>query len=169
MTTTVIVIIVGAILVNLVVNYISYRVDREPSVPNYLPNNGVDDESLTAVPALVEKFGVAASSPAVGDLQLPTPVKAFFGQYQGLRVNLVIDLDRKYLADSYKANPDFARIGLMNEEDDLLVRKSNLDNNVYIVGSEDGNPKDPELFATSCENLLAIAWHDKNRLDAECL
>ena len=68
MTTTVIVIIVGAILVNLVVNYISYRVDREPSVPNYLPNNGVDDESLTAVPALVEKFGVAASSPAVGDL-----------------------------------------------------------------------------------------------------
>ena len=37
MTTTVIVIIVGAILVNLVVNYISYRVDREPSVPNYLP------------------------------------------------------------------------------------------------------------------------------------
>ena len=56
MTTTVIVIIVGAILINLVVNYISCRVDREPSVPNYLPNNGVDDESLIAVPALVEKI-----------------------------------------------------------------------------------------------------------------
>ena len=82
-------------------------------------------------------------------------------------MNLVIDLDRKYLADSYKANPDFARIGLMNEEDDLLVRKSNLDNNVYIVGSEDGNPKDPEVFATSFENLLAIAWHNNKELEGE--
>ena len=53
----------------------------------------------------------------------------------------------------------------MNEEDDLLVRKSNLDNNVYIVGCEDGNPKNPELFATSFENLLAIAWHDKREME----
>ena len=165
MTTTVIVIIVGAILVNFAVNYISYRVDREPSVPNYLPNDGVDDESLTAVPALVEKFGVVASSPSVGDLQLPTPVRAFFGQYQGLRVSLVIDIDRKYLADQYKANPDFVRIGLMNEEDDLLVRKSIHDENIYIVGSEDGNKKNPELFATSFTNLLAIAWHDKREME----
>lgn len=167
MTTTVIVIIVGAILVNLAVNYISYRVDREPSVPNHLPNDGVDDESSTAVPAFVEKFAVAASSPSVSDLQLPTPVRAFFGQYQGLRVSLVIDLDKKYLADPYKANPDFARIGLMNEEDDLLVRKSIHDENIYIVGSEDGNPKNPELFATSFENLLAIAWHDKREMERE--
>ena len=164
-----IIVIVVAVILNITWVLISKRLDATPSVPNYKPDNGVNAISLKAVPEILAKYGIKAESSLLNSFPLSPCVKSFFDDHERLEIDYIIDLNRSYLSVPYVENDDFLRIGLMSCEDDLLVRKSADDMNIYIVGSEDGNPKDPELFATSFENLLAIACHDKNRLDAECL
>lgn len=163
MLISIISIVVVAIIINVLVNYISRRVDKEPCAPNFLPDSGVDVESLSAVPALIEKSGVLASSRFGFGGRLPSEIRAFFDKYQMLRVDGVIHLSREFFDQTYKANLDFVRFGLMNEEDDLLVRRSGMDSNIYIVGCEDGDWKEPELLATSFDNLMAIAWRNYKR------
>ena len=163
--TACVIIFIVAIVLNLAWVMIEKRLDAEPSVPNYRPDEGVDDVSLKAVPEVLKNFGVAASSACTIATPLPQDVKSFFERYERLLLEGVIDLNRSYLESPYGENEAFIKIGLMSEEDDLLVRKSDSDANIYIVGSEDGDPKAPELFATSLTNLLVIAWHDYNRLE----
>lgn len=158
---------VGAILLNVVVVLVTRRLDRGPVAPNYIPDLGVDADSLNAVPELLVKYGVKADIRFAPVNNMPDEVLAFFEDYEGLKVDYVINLCRSYLTTPYIENADFIRIGLMNCEDNLLVRKSAEDANIYIVGAEDSDPKKPELFATSFANLLAIVWHEKKELDAE--
>lgn len=153
-----------AVTLNLAWVMIEKRLDAKPSTPNYRPDEGVDDVSLKAVPEVLKKFGATSSSALTATMLLPQDIRSFFDRYERLRLEDVIHLDRSFWGNPYNENESFVKIGLMGEEDDLLVKKSDLDANIYIVGSEDGNPKSPELFATSFTNLLAIAWHDYNRL-----
>lgn len=158
----IIIIIAGAL--NLAWVMIEKRLDAKPSAPNYRPDEGVDDVSLKAVPEVLKKFGATSSSALTTTMLLPQDIRSFFDHYERLCLEDVIHLDRSFLGNPYDENESFVKIGIMREEDDLLVKRSDSDANIYIVGSEDGNPKSPELFATSLTNLLAIAWYDNNRL-----
>lgn len=158
----IILIIAGAL--NLAWVMIEKRLDAKPSAPNYRPDEGADDVSLKVVSEVLKKFGATSSSALTATMLLPQDIRSFFDRYERLCLEDVIHLDRLFLEKPYDKNEAFIKIGSMGEEDDLLVKRSDSDANIYIVGSEDGNPKSPELFATSLTNLLAIAWHDYNRL-----
>lgn len=163
LSTGVMILIIAGVL-NLVWVKIEKRLDAKPTCPNYHPDDGVDEASLKAVPDVLKNFGVTASSAFTIATLLPCDVRSFFDHYEELRLDDVIHLDRACLESPYVENDAFVKIGLMGEEDVLLVKNSDSDDSIYIVGCEDDDPKAPELFATSLANLLAIAWHDYNRM-----
>ena len=158
-------IFIGAIMLNVAWVIFEKRIDARPVSPNFHPDHGVDIKALLPSRDIYDRFGVVSTVPYIPSIKLPAEIKRFFQDYQRLRIDCVLELDRIFLEHPYQENSRFIKIGLMNEEDDLLISKSENNENIYIVCSEDGDPNVPELFATSFRNLLDIAWHDYNRIE----
>lgn len=131
---------------------------KEKSCPNYIPDYGLKPESKALVPSVIEKNGKKTNMELLHTFDMPHPVSDFFARYENFSLDGDgVVLDRKFVEAPYPENDDFLQIGTISYgEDVILVRKSTVDGNIYIVGCEDSNPAAPEVYATSFENFIAM-------------
>ena len=131
---------------------------REKSCPNYIPDDGVTTELLSLVPATIIQYGKKADGQIPCSTVLPCSIRSFFSEYESLRFDGDgVVISRKFIEVPYSGNADFLQIGTVSYgEDVVLVRRSEKDASVYIVGCEDDDPAHPELYATSFEKFLAM-------------
>ena len=131
---------------------------KEKSCPNYIPDYGLTQDLVARVPSVIEQNGRKATTHFSCPCALPDSVRSFFSVCQNfcLDVDGVV-LDRKFTEVPYSENADYLQIGTLSYgEDVILVRKDRSDENIYIVGCEDDNPANPEIYATCFTNFIAM-------------
>lgn len=155
MTATFIILCIGA---NLFFLLLRRWEAKGVSTLNYIPDYGLKAELKKQVPLVIEKYGGKATLRLPSTLALPRTIRSFFDEYESLCLDSDgVVLSRAFLETPYRDNDDFLQIGTLSYgEDTILVRKDKSDENIYIVGCEDGAPAKPEVYATSFENFIAM-------------
>ena len=155
MSTTFIVLCVGASLLFFLLRRLEAK---EKACPNFVPDYGLKPELVAKVPSIVKKYGKKADSQFTCACLLPHSIKSFFTDYESFSLDGDgVVLARNFVENPYCENNDFMQIGTLSYgEDVILARKDIADDNIYIVSCEDGDPAQPEVYATSFENFIAM-------------
>ena len=146
------------IVANLLVFFIRRMEAKDSSSRNYIPDYGVTPYLLAQVPRVIEEYGKKATRQYSFDCDVPRSVKIFFDQYESISIGGGgIVIKREYLKTPYKENADFLMIGTISYgEDVILVHKTLDDESIYIVSCEDGDPNNPEVYATNFKKFIAM-------------
>ena len=155
MSTTFIVLCVGASLLFFLLRRLEAK---EKSCPNFIPDYGLKPEWVSKVPSIVKTYGKKADSQFTCACLLPHSIKSFFTDYESFCLDGDgVVLARRFIETPYRENDDFVQIGTLSYgEDAILARKNIADDNIYIVSCEDGDPANPEVYATSLEDFIAM-------------
>lgn len=158
--TSIVIFCLVAITLNIVIALITRYVDKEPSAPNFIPDNGVTTELLDEVPSLLERYG-EVSDDDVPDLlkSIDANLMKYLSKYSKIEFDeYYTPVDWNLSKTPYELNKDFVKIGTWSGDIDFLVKR-NRDGNIYAIDNDEcSNTDAPDLFATSFERYMASSY-----------
>lgn len=139
--------------INRWINHIFEKFENSSSVPEYIIDEGVSCELIQKLQSIVNQYAIENHG-TLPDYILPIGrnTQEFLEKYSSVRFDDNCEImNRNLLSSPYKENTDYIQIGETLEHDSILIKCGCYDDCVYIVNSDEGDPRNPSVYTSTIQ------------------